>query len=218
MDLSLKNPKSLKPNPWNSNRVGAENMAKLKRSISELSFASAVVCRELSDGSLQILGGHHRVEAAIELGIKEIPVLNLGHMPDDQARKIGLVDNSRYGIDDTISLAKIYEDLGLSSDELASFLPYTDIDFDTVKKAIEIDLDDLDIIIDEDDKPDADTSERQKPQRTHEILKFRVALGDAEKIRVRVEKTMKREGFSDDGDEMTAAGQALAHMLLGGDE
>lgn len=216
MQTGFVSPKALKNNPWNSNRVGPENMAKLRKSLADHGFVRSVILRELPSGSLEILGGQHRVELAIEMGIKEIPYVNLGRISDAEAKKITLLDNARYGTDDTISLAKIYEEIGLSSAELAEFLPYTETDFDTVARAVDINLDDIDILVD-DDSPTDPEEVRDRPARTHDILKFRVSLGDAEKIRQLIEKTMKREGFAEDGDELTGAGQALAHMLLGSD-
>jgi ParB family chromosome partitioning protein len=215
MTLPTHNPKDLKPNPWNTNRVSPDNMTKLKRSITDLGFTSAVVVRELPDGSLEILGGHHRCEAAIELGIKAVPILNLGVISDAKAKKIGLVDNSRYGVDDTIALAKLLEDMGVSSAEMAEFLPFTEADFDTVQRAVQVNLDELEFMDpDEDDGPaDDDMGERQRPQKTHEVLRFRVGLGEAERIRQLIEKTIKREGL-DDSDELTAAGSALALLLF----
>lgn len=219
MKTGFINPKTLRRNPWNANRVGAENMAKLRKSITDNGFATSVVVRELPDGELEILGGQHRVEVAVDLGIKEVPFLNLGRISDVQAKKITLLDNSRYGSDDTISLAKLYDEIGLSSEELASWLPYTATDFDTVARSVDINLDEIDLLVD-DDEPGVDPEDLpgERAQRTHDILKFRVSLGDAEKIRQRIEKAMKKQGFGDDGDELTAAGLALAHLLLGSDE
>lgn len=216
MENTALDPKTLKANPWNTNRVGPENMRKLKQSITDLGFASTVVCRQLEDGTLQILGGHHRVEAAVELGIKSVPVLNLGTVDDTRAKKISLVDNSRYGTDDTISLAKIYEELNLTSEDLAAFMPYSEADFDTVKRAIDIDLDALDIDVNDNEAVDPEDI-RERPSRTHDTLKFRVSLGNAEKIRQMVEKAIKKHGFDEATDDLTAAGEALAHLLLASD-
>lgn len=217
MEPTLLDPRVLRPNPWNTNKVSPDNMVKLKKSITELSFVTSVVCRQLSDGSLQILGGQHRTEAAIEMGLKEVPVLNLGTVEDNKAKKIGLVDNSRYGTDDTISLAQLYSDIGITSDELASFLPYSELDFDTVKRAIDIDLDDLDISLDDEEQSVDPEQVKERPQRTHDILKFRVSLGNAERLRQKIEKTIKREGFDSETDDLTAAGEALSHLLLNDD-
>ena len=108
MDYKIQSldPKKLRPNPFNPNHVDPKNFAKLRKSIKDLGFASAVVVRELPDGTLQILGGQHRTQVAVEMGLKTIPVLNLGTIPDDKAKRIGLVDNSRYGTDDSLQLAR----------------------------------------------------------------------------------------------------------------
>lgn len=216
MQTEFIDPRALKPNPWNTNRVSPDNMVKLKRSIEELGFASAVVARRLDDGTLQILGGHHRAEAAIEMGMKEVPVLILDGVDDAKAKKIGLVDNARYGVDDTISLAKLYEEIGVDSNALAEFLPFTEADFEIVRRSVEIDLDDLEFTVDEDeeDEPLDENDRPQKAPKTHDVLRFRVSIADAERIRQLIEKTVKKNGLADEVDELTAAGDALALLLF----
>jgi hypothetical protein len=46
-------------------------------------------------------------------------------------------------------------------------------------------------------------------------MRFRVPISDGERIRKRIETTLKAEGLNDD-DELTAAGSALAFLLLNG--
>lgn len=208
-------PRTLVPNPWNSNRVSEDNMAKLKRSLTDLGFAGAVVVRELDNGELQILSGAHRTQAAIELGFKTVPVVNVGDISDEQAKKIGLVTNHRFGNDDVIQLAKIIEEIGESSDDLVNFMPVSTADIDAVLNMVDIDLENFDIDLDdEDDDHDAeDISGKERPTKTHEVIKFRLTMADAEAVRQRIERTIRREGFNDN-DEMTNAGDALAHLLL----
>lgn len=214
MQTQLADPKKLKANPWNSNHVSPDNMEKLERSIEDLGFVTAVVVRELPDGTLQILGGQHRVEVAVKMGLKEVPVINVGRIGDAKAKKIGLVDNSRYGNDDTIALAKIYEEIGLSSEDLASFLPFSEQDFDVIASAVNVDLDALDMMSDDGEVDvDPDDIRKPKPPKTHDVLKFRVTLADAERIRQLIEQTLKDQAMSDN-DELTAAGSALAFLLL----
>lgn len=216
MKTQLTDPRKLKPNPWNTNSVSVDNMEKLKNSIKDLGFVTAVVVRELPSGELEILGGQHRVETAIAMGLKEVPTINVGRIPDVKAKKIGLVDNARYGSDDTISLAKLIEDIGMSADQLADFLPFTQQDFESISKAVMIDLDSLDMAVGDDDDLGVeveDLKKKTKPERTHEVLKFRLSLADSERVRQKIEATMKSEGLHDD-DELTAAGLALAFLLL----
>lgn len=213
MQTGSADPRTLQPNPWNTNRVTPENKVKLRRSITDLGFVSVVVVRELANGSLQILGGQHRNEQAIELGMKEVPILNLGRIEDKKAMKIGLVDNSRYGSDDTIGLAQLIEEIGLSSEQLAEFMPFSQADFDVISKSVDIDLDELDMIVDEDDEEDPADERPARQAKTHDVLKFRVTMADAERIRIKIEKTLKAQSLTDD-DELTAAGSALAFLLL----
>jgi len=207
-------PRSLVPNPWNSNKVSEDNMQKLKRSITDLGFATAVVVRETPAGDYEILGGQHRTEAAIELGLSTVPVVNLGVIDDTRAKKISLVDNHRYGNDDVIQLAKIIEEIGEDSADLEAFMPVSTADIDAVLNMVELDLENFDLDLDDDDDDLSDESTRPERQvKTHDVLKFRVSLRDAEEIRQLIEKTIKREGF-DDNDDMTNAGDALSHLLL----
>jgi ParB/RepB/Spo0J family partition protein len=207
-------PRSLVPNPWNSNKVSEDNMQKLKRSITDLGFATAVVVRETPTGDYEILGGQHRTEAAIELGLATVPVVNLGTIDDVRAKKISLVDNHRYGNDDVIQLAKIIEDIGEDSADLEAFMPVSTADIEAVMNMVDLDLDNFDLELDdEDDEFDDEASRPERQVKTHDVLKFRVSLRDAEEIRQLIEKTIKREGF-DDNDDMTNAGDALSHLLL----
>lgn len=210
-------PRKLKANKFNSNRVSPENMEKLKNSIKELGFAGAVVVRELSDGSLEILGGHHRVVAAIELGLKTVPVVNIGFADEAKARKIALVDNHRFGNDDVMRLADIYKEIGEGVDFLTNILPVSQADIEAIIGASNIDLDSFDIEIDEPEEadPDEERAPKERPLKTHEIMKFRMKLSDADRLRQLIEKTIKEESLVD-GDDMTNAGEALAMLVLGG--
>lgn len=216
MKPELIDPRTLKPNPWNPNSVSPANLVKLRKSIEDLGFVTAVVVRSLADGSLQILGGQHRTEVALDMGLKKIPVLNLGPIDDIKAKKIGLIDNSRYGTDDSIPLAKLLEEIQADTPDLTTFLPIQSEDLQVIMRAVDINLDDLEVKPGGDGEEDpAPTDGRvERPIQTHDVLKFRVAVRDAEAITALIEKTIKREGLSG-ADDMTLAGSALAILLLG---
>lgn len=108
MELKNINPFDLKGNSWNSNRVDRENFEKLKKSLENLDCFKPVLVRETDDG-YEILGGFHRNEAAKELGFPLVPVLNLGRIDDSRAKEISLIDNTRYGQDDSEALAKLLD-------------------------------------------------------------------------------------------------------------
>lgn len=191
-------------------------MDKLRNSIRDLGFSSSVVVRELSDGRLQILGGRHRVLVAKEQGI-EVPILNLGKIDDVQAKKISLVDNQRYGNDDVDALASVLESLDIDTEGLAQLMPVSVADMnDIIRASATIDLDDLDFIGDEDDDSPPPEAPAERPAKTHEIVKFRLTMRDAENVRVKIENTIRDLGLKG-GDEMSTAGEALAFLILGED-
>lgn len=215
-------PVDLEPNPWNTNIVTPENERKLEASIKRLGFFRPVIVREIakspnSETGYQILGGEHRAETAVRLGINQIPVINLGPIDDLQAKEIGIADNARYGVDDTIAFAELIKGMG-NSDQLEEFLPYTDSDFADLFASSEIDLDDLDLDenFEKDEVNDVqDDPVQPKAPKTHTIIRFKVANRDAEEITGLIERTKQGQGFTA-SDDLTNAGDALAHLLLNG--
>lgn len=201
-------PSRLSPNPWNSNIVGSENEAKIDASIKRLGLFKPILVRTV-DGELQILGGQHRWESALRLGLAEVPIANLGEIPDDKAKEIGLVDNGRYGADDATMLADILQSLG-SPEELAEFMPYNLKEMSSLFEATAIDLDDLEVADDDDEIVPLTPTASAGP--THQIMRFKVPVEDAESISNLIEKTMKEQGFTS-GDALTNAGDALVHLI-----
>lgn len=208
-DLLKLDPKSLTPNPWNTNVVAPDNEAKIDASLKRLGMFKPVIVRTLADGTLQILGGAHRRDSAIRLGMKQIPVVNLGTISDKKAKEIGLVDNGRYGNDDSIGLAALLDELG-SPDELAAFLPFTATDFESIFSSGNIALDDLDSL--DDDDTAAPSAPTTKAPQTHAIMRFKVPVGDVATVTEKIELVMKRQRFSDE-DSLANAGNALVHIF-----
>lgn len=201
-------PDSLVPNPWNTNVVSPDNEAKLEESIKRFGMFKPVVVRELADGTLQIIGGEHRAGAAQRMGIKQIPVVNLGRIDDNKAKEISLVDNGRYGADDTLQLAELLEGLG-NADELASFMPYSETDLASIFSSVNIALDDLDLPDLDEEKP---VLPKEKPIQTHAVMRFKVPVDDQGWIVDLIEKTMKQQKFTEE-DSLTNAGDALVFLL-----
>lgn len=201
-------PDRLMPNPWNTNVVSPENQSKLENSVRRFGMFKPVVVRQLEDGSLEIIGGEHRWEAAKALGLKDIPVVNLGAISDKKAKEISLVDNGRYGADDTLQLAELLEDIGVGAEELADFMPYSESDFASIFSSVNIALDDLDIDSD-DEIPKTPTA---KAVQTHQIMRFKVPVDDVSVITDLIERTMKEQRFTDE-DSLSNAGNALVYIL-----
>lgn len=217
LKLEYVDPRLLQPNPWNTNAVSEENLAKIRESISQLGTFKPILARTLEDGSLQIIGGEHRSQVAIELGHETVPVIMLGEIDDMTAKKMGLADNGRYGTDDTIALAKLLGDLG-TPEELEAILPYSNDQLESIFASTNISLDDLDI--DESmieklgDGKDAGAA-MPKSDPTHQTMKFRVRVEDANKVTSLIERVMKNNGFTTDTAEVNA-GDALIWVCQNG--
>jgi ParB family chromosome partitioning protein len=201
-------PESLKPNPWNSNRVGPEMEARLEASIREFGFIKPIVVRRTEAG-LQIIGGEHRVRKATEMGIATIPVVVLENVNDKRAKAMGLADNGRYGEDDALKLAAILGDLG---PDMLELLPYDDRDLAGIFASSSIDLDALGF--DEDgpepgDLPDADAP---RPTITHELMRFKVPVEDRDRVEKFIARIVKEKGLAGESDSMISAGMALVEI------
>ncbi len=198
---------NLSPNPWNSNVVAPENEAKLDISIKRFGLFKPILCRQVEDESLEIIGGQHRWEAAKRAGYKTVPIINLGPLTDIQAKEISLVDNGRYGEDDTLQLADVLKSLG-SIDELSTFLPMNEDDFGAIFSSMNIALDALDIPENE-VIPDLNAP---KVAQTHQLMRFKVPVEDAHKVTELINQVIKEQKFTQE-DSLANAGNALVHLL-----
>lgn len=121
-------------NPWNTNIVSPANETKLEASITRNGMFKPLLVREITKGKktiLEIIGGEHRWEAAKKLGIVTVPIVNFGAIDELRAKEIGVLDNARYGTDDTLQFADLLKEIG-SLDTLQQFLPYGDEDLKSI--------------------------------------------------------------------------------------
>ncbi|CAG9228753.1 ParB/RepB/Spo0J family partition protein [Burkholderia vietnamiensis] len=194
----------LRPNPWNTNHMSPENEAKLDASLKRFGgLYKPVVVRTLDDGSLEILGGEHRWESAKRMGLTEVPIINVGRISDKAAKEIGLVDNGRYGEDDTLALSRLLKELG---DDVGEFLPYTDTELSDILLASNIDLDSLD----SNDAPEM--PELPSAGATHQVMRFKVPVEDVAWITSAIDRAAREQGFTQE-DSMTNAGNAFVHLM-----
>jgi ParB-like chromosome segregation protein Spo0J len=201
MQLKELDPSLLKPNPWNSNKVSKTEFEKLKKSLTRYGAFKPVVVRELKDGSLQIIGGYHRCEAAKALGWTKIPVVNLGAIDDDQAKEIGLIDNTRYGEDDKELLDKLLSELGDLS-ALESIMP----------EEVLADLETEDTLLEALETEKTAASDEEKPE-THKTLKMKLEIDKYDEI----ETILLRVAGDHDykySDGYSNLGDALYHILV----
>jgi hypothetical protein len=79
----------LKPNPANPRKHSRAQIQAIGRSIETFGFNAPV----LMDMNKQIIAGHGRYEAALALGLSQIPVISLEHLSEAQATAYMLADN-----------------------------------------------------------------------------------------------------------------------------
>lgn len=207
MKLKHVDPRGLSPNPWNPNKVSPEGMERLTESLRRHGWVKPVLVRELDGDILEILGGQHRVEAAIALRQAEVPVLNLGKIADDRAKEIGLIDNARYGADDADALAEIIEEIG-GKDAVAEFLPFSDAELASL--VTDVSDDDIDDLV-EGDENDSKPEKPEPSRKTHSVMRFKVSVEDEDLVRELVEEVKLEQGFVED-DDLTNAGDALVYI------
>src|SRR3954452_2064570 len=89
LSITYENISELKPYASNARTHSRKQINQIAASIEEFGFTNPVLLDE--DG--QIIAGHGRVNAANQLGLKEIPTVRLGHLTRPQKRALRLADN-----------------------------------------------------------------------------------------------------------------------------
>jgi len=128
----------LKANPWNPNKESDETFEKVKRSITNNGVVEPPQVREMDDGSLQIINGEHRWRAADALGHTDIPVINLGKISDQQAKKLTIITNELRGAPEPVLLAALIQDLSVdfTLEELALDLPLHAAEMESLQRSM----------------------------------------------------------------------------------
>lgn len=89
LSIEYLNPASLRAHLRNARQHSDQQIQKIAASIRSFGFNSPV----LVDGAGQIIAGHGRVLAAIELGMSQVPTVLLDHLSEGQRRAFMLADN-----------------------------------------------------------------------------------------------------------------------------
>jgi hypothetical protein len=118
MKIEYIDPKLLIPSEYNPREITEQEFEKLKSSIKEFGFVENATINKNNE----IIGGHMRVKAAIELGIKEIPCIRVD-LPKNKEKLLNLALNKISGKWDNEKLSMLItelildEDIGLSGFE-----------------------------------------------------------------------------------------------------
>lgn len=211
MKLIQLNPNELKPNNWNSNHLTPEAELKLENSLTRFNgLFKPILVRELSTGEYEILGGAHRAAAAERLGIESVPVLNLGHVDDQKAKEISLIDNGRYGHDDAAQLSRLLAELGTPQD-IASFMPFDLAELDTITSVAALDLDKLDLDVD-DTTDDTLEAKPARAPKTNVIMRFKIPIEDQAHLETVFKRIIADQELVD-SDSLVNAGDALVWLI-----
>jgi DNA modification methylase len=106
---------NLIPYARNARTHSDEQVAQIAASISEFGFNNPI----LTDGEHGLIAGHGRLAAARKLGLKEVPVIELGHLSDTQKKAYILADNRialNAGWDDGLLTLELQELQGANVD------------------------------------------------------------------------------------------------------
>lgn len=139
-------PELIDENPNNPNKESKFVFSKLVQNIRKAGFIDPLIVREKGD-RFEVIGGAHRLRAARELNMAEVPVFNVGVRSDAWAATQLIALNETRGTSDQDLLANlvqgIREDTGPDGGEEAlQLLPYTDAQFSTLLDGLNTDHDD----------------------------------------------------------------------------
>ena len=162
----------LKPYARNAKMHGADQVAKIAASMAE--FGWTVPCLVADDGEL--IAGHGRVLAAEQLGLKEAPVIVLGHLTDEQRRAYRIADNklTELGEWDEIVLSEELQLLASENFDL-SLIGFDDGELDALLSGLEDETD----TEGEDDIPEPPDDPVSRPRDLWVLGNHRLLCGDA---------------------------------------
>ena len=89
LKLTYRPAASLKPAPGNARRHSAKQIAQIADSIRTFGFAAPL----LVDQAGEVIAGHGRLAAAVQIGLKSVPVVEIRHLTDAQVRALRIADN-----------------------------------------------------------------------------------------------------------------------------
>jgi len=112
MKIELIDPETLKSAAYNPRQISRDELNKLIKSIKQFGFVDPALVRKQDN---MIVGGHQRVKAAIEMGLKEIPVVFLD-ITENDAKLLNVALNKISGDWDEDKLAELLSELKFFDD------------------------------------------------------------------------------------------------------
>jgi ParB/RepB/Spo0J family partition protein len=112
MKIELIDPETLKSAAYNPRQISRDELNKLIKSIKQFGFVDPALVRKQDN---MIVGGHQRVKAAIEMGLKEIPVVFLD-ITENDAKLLNVALNKISGDWDEDKLTELLSELKFFDD------------------------------------------------------------------------------------------------------
>lgn len=135
----------------NAKEHTAEQVGQIKESMRQVGFCDPIGVWTNAEGKSEVVEGHGRLMAALELGLESVPVIHLDGLTDEQRRFYALVHNQL-----TMSTGWDFGKLDAELRELSDF-DMADFGFDDIELPSD---DDVEIT---EDEPDEDAEDRVKP-------------------------------------------------------
>jgi DNA modification methylase len=182
MKIEQRSVETLIPYINNSRKHSDSQVAQIAASIKEFGWTNPV----LVDGSNGLIAGHGRLMAARKLGMKEIPVIELAHLSENQKKALIIADNKlALNSDwDTELLTLELQDL-LGEEYDLDLLGFDKDELDALLNVIE----GTDGLTDEDAVPEVPDEPKTKPGDIYILGNHRLMCGDSTSIDA-VEKLM----------------------------
>jgi hypothetical protein len=149
----------IRPNSFNPNKMDDFMFGRTVASIDKLGWATPIVVRDMGD-YFEVIDGEHRWRAARELGMTEVPIWNLGEIPDAKAKQLTIVLNETRGTADREKLGELLRDLLTSETtvDLINVLPYERSDFEALLNVPDFDWGDIEDLT----RPPESSAERMR--------------------------------------------------------
>lgn len=180
MKIEYKDPAELVPYERNAKVHTEEQVELIKNSIRSFGFKIPI----LIDEAGEILAGHGRRQAALELGLEKVPVVLVSGLSEDQKKALRLADNKTASLSEWDNNALSLELEGIFDVDMEAF------GFNV--EPIDIDSFGVDFELPDGEKPDENTISFSLSEDQLELVKYcaEQALAESSKI----EETANDEG------------------------
>lgn len=145
LKVAYRSPTELKPDPMNPNRHSKRQVQQLAKSIDSFGFVAPI----LVDKNSNVIAGHGRLQAAISLGLPQVPTIMLEHLTALQVKALMIADNK-------LAEAATWDD-ALLREQLTIF---TSVELDFDLDALGFELPEIEFLVgsgDASNKPERET-------------------------------------------------------------